>query len=148
MKKFAIAIFAAIAGFAGVANAVTLPEISKDAVAQPGYTIFETGGDSYVDVNISYFKSVAVGTDNCVFTYHNRTDSKVRPNVKVKAYNKYGMEIITCSDSWVFSIKPHDFRTEENWSKFVDLERVFKFSELEVPRSLNEVAYIAVRLER
>ena len=94
-----------------------------------------------VVIDGSYIKSLSYGGGKCVLVYLNKTTRIIKPKFTINIYNKYGLKLARCSDTWIFdSIIPGQNRVDElTADQVTDYNEVFKFSDIEINKDIHEV---------
>lgn len=96
-------------------------------------------------VNGDYVKRVSLTASRGVsILYTNRTELRVRPNVKVLLLDKYGLPIKMAKDQWLSSLSPKESRSHTTYFQDVDIVDLLRFTTVPLPDDMGKPLYIAV----
>jgi len=108
--------------------------------------------DGDVQVNGRLVKKIVVNRRSSrdgqyVVTFNNRTRFELRPSVRIRTYNRYGMLLEEVSIKWVFDTIAEGGSytdTQDTHDESNDLREVLEYSEIELPEDINSPAYVLI----
>jgi len=101
--------------------------------------------DNVVRVGGKYVDQIIFDDYEMLIQYRNQTGVRMKPDVKVVVYDKYGLPVSRGSDRWLTSLEKNDVDSNKVFCHDYDLPELLKHASVEIPKDAGVPRYADVQ---
>lgn len=130
--------------FPAYGDQIVLNKISLDSINESG-SKYRVDSNREVYINGKLIKRIEIGKNTLSVSFFNKTLGTIKPDMRIKLYNAYGMLIDIVRINWIVdTIESKATYTDNKSFNLTNYKMTYKYSNLHVNDDFNVVAFIVI----